>query len=451
MFKAKKPLLFARLHNHFNVDPAQLPVLEQSYAFFERANLHLAIDELSRSADSPPTLIGIVVTEDYGSVTLSKLSRPATAEKYDEGPVEYVDEPLPNKQRLSCVKRGLYLYRVDGKPLALLITEQQYSRTPGIIAEVMAPAKEAAESFAHRLTRLVRLGKAFRGHVLSLERDCHGAVGVKFHSLPAVNREQIILPAELLDRIERHTIAFSTHAKRLSAAGRHLKRGILLHGPPGTGKTYSAMYLASRMPGRTVFLLTGAGIGSIETACNMARILEPATIILEDVDLIGTQRDRQMVDANALLFELLNQMDGLADDADILFILTTNRPDVLEPALAARPGRIDQAIAVPPPDEDCRQRLFSLYSEGLTLNVSRLDHFIHKLDGVSAAFVRELLRKAAVFAAIESNGDIVVNDEHIDEALAELLVAGGPLTQSLLGAQRANESQLSPKSQNSSN
>ncbi|MFM7930178.1 MAG: AAA family ATPase, partial [Pirellula sp.] len=413
--------------------------LEQNYAFYERANLHLAVDDISESADSPPTLTGIVVTEDYHSVSLSKLSRPATAENYDEGPVEYVDEPLPNKQRLSCVKRGLYLYRVDGKPLALLITEQQYSRSPGIIAEVMALAKEDAERFAHRLTRLVRHGRAFRGHVLSLERDCYGGVNVKFHSLPVVAREQVILPAELLDRIERHTIAFSTHAKRLTAAKRHLKRGILLHGPPGTGKTFSAMYLASRMPGRTVFVLTGAGMGSIETACNMARILEPATIILEDVDLIGTQRDRQMVDANALLFELLNQMDGLADDADILFLLTTNRPDVLEPALASRPGRIDQAIAVPPPDEDCRRRLFALYSDGLSLDLKQLDVFIRKMDGVSAAFIRELLRKAAVFAAIESNGELVVNDKHIDEALAELLVAGGTLTQSLLGAQRSND------------
>jgi ATP-dependent 26S proteasome regulatory subunit len=129
----------------------------------------------------------------------------------------------------------------------------------------------------------------------------------------------------------------------------------------------------------------------------------------------------------------------LADDADILFLLTTNRPDVLEPALAARPGRIDQAIEVPPPDEDCRRRLFALYSDGLTLDVKRLDEFIHKMQGVSAAFIRELLRKAAVFAAIESNDKLVVNDEHIEEALAELLVEGGALTQSLLGASGAKD------------
>ena len=318
----------------------------------------------------------------------------------------------------------------------LLITEQEYSPRQGIVVEVMAPDKKDAEYFSHCLAKQVRHGSAFRGHVLSLERDCFGSVQLKFHSLPRITREQVILPEVLLDRIERHTISFSKHAPRLAATGRHLKRGILLHGPPGTGKTFSALYLASCMPGRTVFLLTGATIGSIETVCNMARILEPATIILEDVDLIGTERHDQTIGANALLFELLNQMDGLAEDADILFLLTTNRPDVLEPALAARPGRIDQAIEVPPPDEACRRRLFTLYSQGLTLNIQRLDEFIHKMEGVSAAFIRELLRKAAVYAALDSPSDLVISDNHISEALAELLVAGGPLTQSLLGAHR---------------
>jgi ATP-dependent 26S proteasome regulatory subunit len=167
-------------------------------------------------------------------------------------------------------------------------------------------------------------------------------------------------------------------------------------------------------------------------------MLAPATVILEDVDLIGTERHMQTVDANALLFELLNQMDGLADDADILFLLTTNRPDILEPALASRPGRIDQAIEVPPPDAACRRRLLELYSRGLRLELTALDRLIERTEGVSGAFIRELLRKAAVFAA-EDDGEspLVVRDSHLEEALAELLVAGGPLTQSLLGAAKA--------------
>ena len=182
-----------------------------------------------------------------------------------------------------------------------------------------------------------------------------------------------------------------------------------------------------------MIVLTGGG--RVDRGGLQGPALEPATVILEDVDLIGTERDQQSVGANALLFELLNQMDGLGEDADILFILTTNRPDFLEPALAARPGRIDLAIEVPLPDDECRRRLFELYARGLKLELADREVWVRRTKGVSAAFIRELLRKAAVLAA-EANGtgpELVVTDRQMDEALAELLVAGGPMTRSLLG------------------
>lgn len=321
-----------------------------------------------------------------------------------------------------------------GRPLALLLEQDQHWNQR-VLVEVMALDRETAERVSRQVARRTRQGEAFRGHVLSVEEDCHGQLSVRFHQLPQIQRDELILPDELLTRIERHTLAFSRHSEKLRAAGRHLKRGVLLHGPPGAGKTLTAMYLVSQMAGRSVLLLTGAGMCSIEAACNLARMLAPTTVILEDVDLIGTEREMQTVAANALLFELLNQMDGLAEDTDILFLLTTNRPDMIEPALASRPGRIDQAIKVPPPDAACRRRLFDLYGRGLELNLTDMDRVIERTDGVSGAFIRELLRKAAVFAA-EENGEspLVIQDGHVDEALGELLVAGGALTQSLLGA-----------------
>jgi ATP-dependent 26S proteasome regulatory subunit len=192
------------------------------------------------------------------------------------------------------------------------------------------------------------------------------------------------------------------------------------------------MYLAAQMAGRTVLLLTGRGLGLVERSCTMARVLQPAIVILEDVDLVAEERTRSAPACTALLFELLNQMDGLAEDADILFLLTTNRPDILEPALASRPGRIDQAIEVPLPDEACRRRLLALYGRGLELRLRREDELIARTKGASAAFIKELMRKAALFAADE-RADAIVEDRHLDEALHELVVDGGELTKSLLG------------------
>jgi ATP-dependent 26S proteasome regulatory subunit len=187
------------------------------------------------------------------------------------------------------------------------------------------------------------------------------------------------------------------------------------------------------MKDRTIILHTGQGLGMIEQSCAMARMLQPSTVILEDVDLVAEERTRR--DCNALLFELLNQMDGLADDLDVIFLLTTNRPDLLEPALASRPGRIDQAVEIPLPDASCRQRLFELYGQGLELHLDEPERFIHQTEGVSAAFIKELLRKAALFAADDAQ-ELVVHDRHLDAAMHDLIVEGGALTKSLLGVRQ---------------
>lgn len=426
--------LTKQIHKHLGSKSPEFPVVRHEFHVYERPNLHLAIEEHA-GREGRKTLVGVIV-RDYG-VTLARLVGRQSEDDFSQGPVEYVDVDLGGDQRLACVKTGLYLFDNEaGARIVLLVSEAEHTYPRKISIEVMANKPTAAEAFARKVVETTRTGKAYRGKVFSLERDCYGGVEIKFHLLPKISRDQIILPEALLDRIERHTTGFTRHAERLRASGRHLKRGILLHGPPGTGKTLSAMYLASRMENRTVVILNAAAIASIETACHLARLLEPVTVILEDVDLIGTTREQQTVGANALLFELLNQMDGLNNDCDILFVLTTNRPDVLEPALSARPGRIDQALEVALPDADCRKRLIDLYGQGLKLKVADMDGLVNRLAGTSPAFIRELLRKGALLAADEQDGhEIVVEDRHLQEALSELIVVGGPLTQTLLGAQ----------------
>jgi ATP-dependent 26S proteasome regulatory subunit len=121
----------------------------------------------------------------------------------------------------------------------------------------------------------------------------------------------------------------------------------------------------------------------------------------------------------------------------VLFVLTTNRADLLEPALAARPGRIDQAVELPLPDADGRRRLLELYGEGLQLTLSDDERLITALDGVSPAFIRELLRRAALLSAEGSGGRLHVTEDHLERALTELREGAGELTNTLLGARPA--------------
>jgi len=109
------------------------------------------------------------------------------------------------------------------------------------------------------------------------------------------------------------------------------------------------MYLLHAMADRTTILLTGRGLGLIEQALGISRDLAPSTFVFEDIDLVAAECTMEF-GSQGVLFELLNQMEGLAEDEDLLFVLTTNRTDLIEPALAARPGRVDLALEIPLPD-----------------------------------------------------------------------------------------------------
>ena len=100
-------------------------------------------------------------------------------------------------------------------------------------------------------------------------------------------------------------------------------------------------------------------------------------------------------------------MDGLKQDADILFVLTTNRPEQFESALASRPGRIDQAIEVPLPDEIGRKKLVRLYGRGLPLGDAVVGEAAQRTEGVSAAFIKELMRRIAQASIARDGGTTV--------------------------------------------
>lgn len=131
-------------------------------------------------------------------------------------------------------------------------------------------------------------------------------------------------------------------------------------------------YLASQLKDHTTLLITADQVGLLDEYMQLARFLQPSMLVIEDVDLIARDRS-QMRGAcqETMLNRLLNEMDGLREDAQVLFILTTNRPAELEEALTSRPGRIDQAIEFPRPDDNGRRQLIKLYGGGLTFGTER--------------------------------------------------------------------------------
>ena len=438
--------LFERIQAHLGTDPTHLPVITEEFDSFEHPNVQVALDAYLSGAGRRATLVGVAATNKrFMAFSLSDLvsrSDLPGAPPLAEGPVDYVNIHLAGDRVLACVQFGLDLISDGDTQLVVSVAgpSDQMGPRPMVRVEVLASRPEAGQAFLTELLETMRQRNVYRGHVLSLGSGSFGPgpqTLITFHALPRITRDDVVLPAGLLERVERHTVVFAEQAEQLQAAGRSLKRGLLLYGPPGVGKTLTVMYLIGRMAGRTVLLTTGRGMGLLQAAAQLARTLAPSMLVLEDVDLIAEERGHPAARSGPLLFELLNEMDGLRDDCDVIFLLTTNRPDILEPALAARPGRIDLAVELPLPDGEGRRRLLELYARGLTLRDIDLGALAERTEGASPAYIKELLRKAAVLAAAEGAG-AVVTSTHLEAALAELQ-EGGRLAQRLLGFRSGQE------------
>lgn len=411
-------LLLSRLRAHLGVeDPSQLPAVRDQLVPAEHVNLQLALDRFFE--DTPCEIIGLSPEmEHYGGFSLARMVSADAHFPMSASSAAYVDLPVGPNQTRPCLLLGLLLFHVDAAPVLALVRRSEQHGPPTLLLEVMSTDEATASQFLREIAGLREELNAFRGRVLSFEFGEWGQFGLAFHALPVIGRDDVVLPDDDLVAIERHTVGLARHAPALVAAGHHLKRGLLLYGPPGTGKTFTVMYLCNRMPGRTTVLLAGVGDEMLGQAVALARKLQPAMVVLEDVDLVAFERTMHPTGQNPLLFQLLNEMDGLEADADVIFVLTTNRPELLEPALAQRPGRIDQAVEIRLPDDECRRRLLAHYFRAVPLRDVDLDALIADTEGVPAAFIKELARRSTLEAL--EHGEVSVRREHIDAALAEL-------------------------------
>jgi ATP-dependent 26S proteasome regulatory subunit len=302
------------------------------------------------------------------------------------------------------------------------------------------PAGEEGASLVQHcfagLEAAIAAARSYRGKVLSLDGGANysgSARGIMVHRLAHVRRDEVILPEATLKLLDRNVVSFIESREKLRSLGQSTRKGILLYGPPGTGKTHTIRYLAASLPGHTTLIITAGQMGLLSHYMALARLLQPSMVVIEDVDLIARAReDMNSSCEESLLNELLNEMDGLKDNADILFVLTTNRPEQLEAALAGRPGRIDQAIEVPLPDEIGRDKLVRLYGGGLMLTDAVTAEAVARTNGVSAAFIKELMRRVAQSNVMRGDGGTVTSAD-LAEALDDMLFTGGRLNVKLLG------------------
>jgi hypothetical protein len=422
----------ALVRDFLGPDGAAESVVTRELAPFEHVNLQTALDawsaRLGRTVEvrgltlpphhSVPNLQQVVAGDDNGV----QLSPPAL-----------IDLPNGPDSTLGCLKFALLLVTESDRRFILMISGPG-EHDPGLGVDVAGLPVDGAQRVLAELDELRSELNVYRGHLLEVSLTPGGGVSLGFAAPSGLARRDVVLPDAVLARIERHALGVAEHRAALLAAGQHLKRGLLLYGPPGTGKTHTSRYLLGQMTAYTRLVLTGRALVAVGAVTEMARALSPAVLVLEDVDLVAEERTMG-ARSNPVLFDLLDAMDGAAGDADLLFLLTTNRADLLELALAARPGRVDVAVEIALPDGPARERLLALYGRGVPLELSGEDiaTAVERTEGVTASFLKELIRRAVLEALHDDAGLPAVTGAHLARALDDLLDSAQGVTRTLLG------------------
>ncbi len=439
--KSTLPLASAVLSRHFRkLELHDLITASRTFPITARVDIQSALDNLF-SDEADMQLLGLHSQYSHETLTIAHLLGnqhfPVVI-----GPLQHEEVDVGEALPARCLRQGLWLAKKT-VPFALLQSPAvHFGQLAGTHIEIAVPPGDSGARLSRELfdelETLVKRTASYRGKVISLEamdRYSGHSGPIRVHKLRNVRRDEVVLPEKTLQLLDRNIGDFVKQREQLRKLGLPIKKGVLFYGPPGTGKTHTIHYLASQLPDHTTLLVTAEQVALLDHYFQLARFLQPAMVVIEDVDLIARARETMYGPCDeSLLNKLLNEMDGLREDAAILFVLTTNRPENLEGALASRPGRIDQAIEFPLPDECGRARLVRLYAGGLPLDDEIVNAIVRKTDNASAAFIKELMRRAAQFR-IQNGADGHLQLEQLNSALEEMLFTGGSLNAKLLGAE----------------
>lgn len=442
-FHKRKESVLALMVRHFQpLKFSDLVSVSRTFPTRVRADLQKSVDAAFGGAFKVDTLTGLRAKYSFVTLDFKSLGSEDDAENILLSPIQYEEVDIGEDEPVRTMVSALWLLSRDGQKYAFTLNPVEKYGEAGYVRVEMAYPKESeqarvcADELLKKLEEGVASSRSYKGKVLSLESntDYSGrALGIAVHRLRKVARDEIILPESTLDLLDRNLLRFVEQRERLAAMGLSIKKGLLFYGPPGTGKTHTLHYLTQALEGHTFFLLNGEQQGLLTEYMTLARMLQPSVVVLEDADLIARNReDAAGPCPEGLLNRLLNEMDGLREDAKIIFVLTTNRPETLEPALTSRPGRIDQAVEFPLPDARNRERLIRLYAGRLAVDDALVAAIVKRTDAVSAAFIKELVRRAAQFA-FEHGREDRFDAGDLENALQEMLQRGGALNERLLG------------------
>lgn len=227
-------------------------------------------------------------------------------------------------------------------------------------------------------------------------------------------------------------VEFLKYPKKFIDLGARIPRGVLLVGPPGTGKTLLAKAVSgeagvpffSISGSDFVEMFVGVGASRVRDLFEQAKKNSPCIVFIDEIDAVGRQRGAGLGgghdEREQTLNQLLVEMDGFGENAGVIILAATNRPDILDPALL-RPGRFDRQVVVGVPDVVGREAILKVHSKGKPLGDDvNLSVIAKTTAGFTGADLENLMNEAALLAARE--GSTQIHIKHLEDAMLKVVM-----------------------------
>jgi proteasome regulatory subunit len=257
--------------------------------------------------------------------------------------------------------------------------------------------------------------------VLDTETDAR-AQAMEISEKPGVDYEDIGGLESQTQEVREAVEDPLTNPEKFDSVGIEPPTGVLLHGPPGTGKTMLAKAVADqtdatfiKMAGsELVQKFIGEGARLVRDLFELAAEREPAIIFIDEIDAIASKRTESKTSGDAevqrTMMQLLSEMDGFDQRGDISIIAATNRFDMLDRAIL-RPGRFDRLIEVPEPDVEGREQILRIHTKRMNLAESvNLEELAEETEGLSGAELESLATEAGMFAIRDNRTEVAEAD-----------------------------------------
>jgi proteasome regulatory subunit len=350
---------------------------------------------------------------------------------------EELDEEVDRLERENETLKTSSLYVATAEeltPEGAIV--KQHGNNQEVLTEVTPSLKEDMEAGDR-----VAINDSFSVQaILDAETDAR-AQAMQVTESPDVDYDDIGGLADQILEVREAVEQPLLDAEQFATVGIDPPSGVLLHGPPGTGKTMLAKAVANetdatfiKMAGsELVQKFIGEGARLVRDLFELATEHEPAVIFIDEIDAIAAKRTESKTSGDAevqrTMMQLLSEMDGFDDRGEIRMIAATNRFDMLDRAIL-RPGRFDRLIEVPKPDRDARERILEIHTAEMSLAADvDLETLAGETDGFSGAELESLTTEAGIFAIRDERTEVCMADlqEALEKVEDEESAAGRPI------------------------